>query len=408
MSMDPRILSGCILASLLYVFALGRSPLFRVDRAGAAIIGGLLTLVAGLLSFEQAAAALDVRTLILLFSMMVLTAHLKLAGFFETLGAILLARVNTRRGLLLAVVLASGGLSACFINDVVCLLFTPVVLLACLRARLNPVPYLLAVALSANVGSAATLVGNPQNILVGSLSGLSFARYALWAAPVSLLGLLATFLALCLLYRRELAGPLPPAHPIPGIRHTAVLTKALVTAGGVLLAFFSGVDAAIAAGLGAAFLLFTRRIKPNKVYASIDFNLLLIFSGLFVVMGGVEKSGLARWTLERCGAADLGSFAAFAGLTVALSNVFSNVPAVMLLRYLVPHGDTGWWAGLALFSTLAGNLTLTGSIANLIVAELAQAQGVRISFGDYLRVGVPLTLFLVLAGWGYFTWVAGV
>lgn len=414
----PMLTAGFILVATLLVFALGKSPLFRVDRAGAAIIGAALTIGLGVLTFDQAAQAVDYRTLTLLFAMMIVTANLKLSGFFTRVGNALLARVRTRRQLLLAVVLASGLLSAFFINDIVCLLFTPVVLLICRRAKLPPVPYLIAVATASNIGSAGTLIGNPQNILIGSLSGIPFTRYMAVAFPFALAGLALNYAAVAWVYRCELAGPVPAAEPIGGVQHTFLMRKSLAATGLILAGFLLGANPVLVAAVGGAWLLLTRRIKPNKVYAGIDFNLLVVFVGLFVVIGGVEHSGLMGRLVQAIGPAAFRDFGLFSVWTVVLSNVFSNVPAVLLLRYFIPGagmaagmGASGlgtaispglWWTGLAVFSTIAGNLTLVGSIANLIVAELAKRDGVDLRFVEYLKVGLPLTVALTAAGLGYF------
>lgn len=389
------IQAALILLVTLLVFALGRSPVFRVDRAGIAVIGAALAVGTGVLSFDEAMRFVDPRTLVILFSMMIVTAELKLSGFFDLAGRWMLRRARSRSGLLMAVILASGVLSAFCINDIVCLLFTPVVLGACARVKVNPVPYLLAVALASNIGSAATLVGNPQNILIAGLSGMSFGAYFLRAAPLALIGLGLTFAALKWRYRADLAGPLTADAAGPAPVHAYLAGKGVLVLGAVVAGFSLGADMAVTAMLGGAALLVTRRVNPNKIYASVDFNLLVIFAGLFVIIGGVEKSGLMDWALGRLGGFDFHSLPVFATLTVVFSNLFSNVPAVLLLKYLVPaSGAASWWTALALFSTLAGNLTLVGSIANLIVAEIARKQGVRLGFLEYLKVGLPLTAAL--------------
>jgi len=395
--------AAAILVLGLLVFAVGKSPVFRMDRAGAAIVGAALMIGLGVLTIDQAAKAVDVRTIVVLFAMMIVTSSLKTAGFFHVVGAFLTKRLATRRGLLLAVILAGGLLSAFFINDIVCLMFTPVVLMICHRWRLRPVPYLIGLATASNIGSAGTLIGNPQNILIGSLSGISFARYMLVAFPLALLGLAADFLAVYWVFRPELSGPLPEAAEVPAARHPFLIKKNVAVVILILAGFLLGFEAAIVAALGAAALLVTRRVKPEKIYAGIDFNLLVIFVGLFVIIGGVEESGLMGWLLGRLHAVDFGSFPVFAGATVVLSNLVSNVPAVLLLRFLVPAAaGLKWWAGMAVFSTLAGNLTLVGSVANLIVVEIARRDGVRVGFVDYFKVGFPLTIALGLVSLAYF------
>ncbi len=400
------VISGVILGFLLLVFACGRSPVFRVDRAGAAVIGVAAMVGTGVLSFDEAAGFVDARTLAILFSMMVMVAELKLSRFFDAVGMRVLSHARRQDRLLLAVVMISGVLSAFCINDVVCLLLTPIVLSTCEHIDAEPLPYLLGVAMASNIGSAATLVGNPQNVLIAGLSGMSFTRYFLYSAPVSLAGLGLTYWLLRLRYRETLQKPIRKGRPPVGAVHAYLAGKGLTVMGMVLAAFFLGVDMAVASLVGAAALLLTRRVKPGKIYASIDFNLLVIFTGLFVVVGGVEKSGLTQAALKLFSAEDLRHLPLFSGVTAAFSNIFSNVPAVMLLRPVVPaSGGDLWWTALALFSTLAGNLTITGSIANLIVAESAKRRNVHLGFWEYLKTGLPLTALLCLLALLYLSFV---
>lgn len=392
-----------ILAGTFLIFSLGKSPIFRVDRAGAAIIGAALTVAAGILTLEQASQAVDFKTIVILFSMMIVTAYLKLTGFFQLVGNILLSSIKTKSQLLFAVIITSGILSALFVNDIVCLLFTPIVLMICKKACLNPVPYLIAVATASNIGSAGTLIGNPQNILIGSLSSIPFLSYLIIAAPLAGAGLFLNYALIRLVYKQELQGPIPPCPPLSGAYHQHLVLKSLAVTSFILAGFVAGFNAAVVASLGAAYLLVTRRLKPNKVYASIDFNLLVIFIGLFIVIGGVEKSGLMGWLMDRLAFVDLSNFTLFTLLTIVLSNIFSNVPAVLLLKFFVPAGNAGlWWTGMGVFSTFAGNLTLAGSIANLIVVEIAKREHVNVKFTDYVKIGAPLTVIITIVGLIYF------
>jgi len=396
---SQMIWAGLIMSAVLVIFTLGKSPLFRVDRAGAAIIGSVAMIGAGVLTFEEAGQAVEFRTIIILFSMMVVVANLKLAGFFELLGNLVANGVKSRRQLLSATILVSGVASAVAINDIVCLLFTPVVLLICSRTHCNPLPHLLGVAMASNIGSAATLLGNPQNILVGGLSGLSFVGYFSAAAPVALLGLFCTYIALERFYRDELSAVWQAPEPVAAAVHPYLIRKSLLVLAAILLAYIAGVELAMASALGAAFLLVTRRVKPNKVYTSIDFNLLIVFIGLFVIVAGVEKSRLMDHILHLLSFDGFANLGVFAAVTMVVSNIVSNVPAVLLLKFFIPEAQADlWWKALALFSTLAGNLTVTGSIANLIVVEIARRQHVEISARDYFVVGFPLTIMTTVIG----------
>lgn len=402
------IVSTLILIATLFIFTVGKSPIFRVDRAGVAIIGASLTIATGM-TFDQAVVAVDYRTIVLLFSMMIITSYLNLSGLFQLVGNYSMSKLQTKKQLLLVIILASGILSAFFINDIVCLLFTPVVILICRRMELNSIPYLLGVATASNIGSVATLIGNPQNILIGSLSHMPFTWYMAVAMPLSLVGLMLNYLIITWVYKEELKGLLPDSSPLVGVVNRYLIRKGLVVMALVVTGFLAGFDPAVVASLGAALLLVTRRLKPNKVYAGIDFNLLVIFIGLFVIIGGVEQSGLIGRLINGSFIHTIQSLPLFAAITILGSNVVSNVPAVMMLKFLIPATSSHvWWASMAVFSTLAGNLTLTGSIANLIVVEQAKKQGVDISFFTYFKIGFPLTVALTVLGLVYFKLLFGI
>ena len=402
------IVSALILMATLFVFTVGKSPIFQVDRVGIAIIGASLTIVTGM-TFDQAVGAVDYRTIVLLFSMMIIASYLNLSGLFQLIGNYSISKLHTKKQLLFWVILATGILSAFFINDIVCLLFTPIVILICQRLELNPVPHLLAVATASNIGSISTLIGNPQNILIGSLSHMSFSWYMAVAAPLSVVGLILNYLVIAWVYREELNGLLPVCSPLVGDVNRSLIRKGLIVMSLVLLGFLAGFDPAIVAILGASLLLITRRLKPNKVYAGIDFNLLIIFIGLFVIIGGVEQSGLIKRLLNPDFVQHIQSLPLFTVLTILFSNVVSNVPAVMMLKFLIPTSSGQvWWASMAVFRTLAGNLTLTGSIANLIVVEQAKKQNVDISFSTYFKIGFPITIVLIVIGLVYFRILFGI
>jgi Na+/H+ antiporter NhaD/arsenite permease-like protein len=376
-------------------------PVIRIDRTGAAVVGAILMVTVGGLSFDEATRAIDYRTLALLFGMMVLVAHLQMATFFRTTARAIAATVRGPRALVLAISVASGVLSALFVNDTVCLMFTPIVLEVAALRGLTPLPLLLAVAIGSNIGSVATITGNPQNMLVGSLSGISYARFAAELTPIAVVGLALASAVICVLFRRELAQA-RPATGVVRIRplHRRLMIKPLLVASLMLVGFFAGMEPALVATAGAAALLVTRRVKPEKVWRRIDWDLLMLFVGLFVVIGGTEAAHLDQriFTLLRnIGTETIG------GLTVVatvLSNLISNVPAVMLLSKLVPTlpDPPVAWLTLAMSSTLAGNLTLLGSIANLIVLESARRKGVTITFMQYLRVGLPVTVLTLAFG----------
>ena len=397
-----RAVALVVFAGTYLGLAVGHLPGFRVDRTGVAIIGAAVMVVSGVIPWDRAVAAVDANTLVLLFGMMIVAAYLRLSGFFNLVTHWAIRRAGTPVGLLAVVVVASGVLSALFVNDVVCVVLAPVVLGAARRLRLPAVPYLIALATAANVGSVATLTGNPQNMLIGSFSGIGYRAFLARQAPVAALGLVATFIAVWLAYRRQLPEKLPAVDlsaqfPV----HWALMTKTILAVGVMLVAFLAGVPIALVAAGGAAYSLLTRRVNPKKVYREIDWELLVLFTGLFVVIGGIEEVRLTERLFAWAGGLALYRPAALTLVTAVLSNLVSNVPAVLLFKSVIPaFGEpTRAWLILAMASTLAGNLTLLGSVANLIVVEAAREERILIGFWEYARVGVPLTVVTLALGW---------
>jgi Na+/H+ antiporter NhaD/arsenite permease-like protein len=390
-----ELVPAAILLGTYVVLAVGQPPLLRIDRTGAAIIGAILMVTVGGLPLEEAFRAVDYRTLILLFGMMVLIANLQLSLFFTSLARVIVSSIHHPAALLVAVVFASGALSALFVNDTVCLVFTPVLIQVAAARRHRPLPYLLALATASNIGSVATITGNPQNMLIGSVSGIGYRAFAGALVPVAAAGLAIDAAVLWWRFKGDLhAGDFDDEGRGPRPVHRALMVKSLLVAAGVVAAFLAGVDTALVSAAAAAVLLVTRRVKPDKIYRQIDWGLLTLFIGLFVVVAGIERVGLDRSFFEALRGVGIESVWGLSLVAATLSNLVSNVPAVMLFTRVVPllpDPQTAWLA-LAMSSTLAGNLTVLGSIANLIVIEGARRRGVTITFGEYLRVGLPVTL----------------
>lgn len=395
------MLTALIFVGTYAIVATGRAPWLRLDRTGAAIVGAVLMVVTGAIGFSEAVSAVDFRTIVLLFSMMIIVAHLRLAGGLAAFARLISTRVGHPAALIVALVFGAGILSALFINDTVCLVFTPIVLDVAAARRHRPLPYLLALATASNIGSAATITGNPQNILIGSVSGISFARFATAIGPIAILGLAVDAALIWLVFRRELHGTTTDPAALRAIRpHRPLLIKTLVVAAAVLAGFLAGYNTALVAVAGAATLLVTRRVRPRKVYAAIDWDLLMLFIGLFVIVSAGERAGFDRRMFDLLKPLGVATVAGLSATAAILSNVISNVPAVMLFTKIVPRlPDPGQaWLTLAMSSTLAGNLTILGSIANLIVVEGARRRGHVVTFWEYARVGVPLSLITIVIG----------
>ena len=391
--------AAVIITATYLVVALGRVPGLRLDRTGAAVVGAAFMIAFHVVSAEAAYRMVDLGTIVLLFGMMVVVAHLKLAGFFRWAGVAVARRARSPRQLLGGLIVVSGVLSALFVNDTVCLALTPLVLEVTAALGVRAIPYLLALATASNLGSVATLTGNPQNMLVGVASGIPFATFFVHLAPVAAVGLVIDLAVIALVYRREMRGRFAqPAHPRVKV-HGFLMAKALVAAAVMLGFFFAGANLSIVALTAGAALLLTRRVKSEKVLAEVNWSLLTLFAGLFVVVAGAQASGLAGRAFDLLHAREGHGPVAFALIAAALSNLVSNVPAVMMLSPLVPQlpDPQRAWLLLAMASTLAGNLTLVGSIANLIVAEGARGSA-PLTFAEYLKVGVPVTLLTLAAG----------
>jgi Na+/H+ antiporter NhaD/arsenite permease-like protein len=391
-----------IFAGTYLVIAIGKLPGYRLDRAGAALLGASLMVGSGVMSLDQAYRAIDFDTIALLLGMMIVVANLQLSGFFRLVNNLVVTRARHPLVLLSSIVLVAGALSAFLVNDTICLVMTPLVLELVTRLKRNPVPYLLAIAMASNVGSTATITGNPQNMIIGGLSHIPYGTFAgaLW--PVAAIGLFLTALLIALVYRGEFftreCFSVTVARPVR--YHGALVIKSVLVTVGMVILFFAGQPVAKVAIVGGALLLFTRRLKPEKVYSEIDWTLLLMFVGLFIVVAGLEATVLTPEMAARIGRLHLEAAPVLSLVTAGLSNLVSNVPAVLVLKPFVANlqDPTRAWLLVAMASTLAGNLTLVGSVANLIVAQRARSHGITLGFWAYFKVGAPLTVLTILFG----------
>ncbi|WP_299020041.1 anion transporter [uncultured Tepidimonas sp.] len=390
---------------------LGGLPRLKLDRTGVAVLGAIAMIAVNGWSVEEAAAAIDLPTLVLLFAFMVLSAQMRLGGFYTAVTRAVGSWPLAPTALMGALLVVVAALSAVFSNDVVCLAVTPVVVRMAWQRGWDPVPWLVAVACSANIGSAATLIGNPQNMLIGSVMGIPFGAYVRAALPPVLLALagLWAFMAWRL---RTSATPTVPLRPLTGAAAGVDLdtpafdrwqsTKGLLVAGVLLMVFlFTDWPHEVAALVAAGILLLSRRLHSAQVMGLVDWPLLLLFAGLFIVNHGFEGTGLAAQAVASLAeqGISLADPLVLAVAGVTLSNLVSNVPAVMLLLPHLQGHDQG--VTLALISTYAGNLLLVGSIANLIVADLAQRDGITLDWRRHAAIGVPATVISLLAWWGW-------
>ena len=408
-----------VFATVYLGMFLGGLPRLKLDRSGVALLGAIAVIALAGLPVEDAARAIDLPTIVLLFAFMVVSAQMRLGGFYGAVTRRVGAMPLSRNGLLAALIGVAGALSAVFSNDIVCLAMTPVVARLCLQRGLNPLPFLIGLACAANIGSAATLIGNPQNMLIGSVLQLPFAGYVRQALPPVVIGLLLLWGWLAFgpgamggaNARSPRPRPLPEGagageEPAFDLWQTA---KGLVVAGALMLVFlFTDWPRDVAALVGAGVLLLSRRLHSAHVMGLVDWPLLILFMGLFVVNHAFETTGLAAQAVAWLGVQGvvLSDPGPLLVASAVLSNLVSNVPAVMLL---LPHlGGSGQQAGvmLALVTTFAGNLLLVGSIANLIVADLARQQGIVIDWKRHALTGIPVTLATLTVVWAWMRFVA--
>ncbi|WP_295584376.1 SLC13 family permease [uncultured Lamprocystis sp.] len=387
---------------------LGHLPWLKVDRASIALGGAIALLATSELTQTQALASVDFGTIGMLFGLMLISIQFEMSGLYGAVSAAV-GQVQTRPSILLALLIALVGVMSAFLtNDVVAVAMTPVVLSICLRRGLNPVPFLLAIAFSANAGSVATLIGSPQNMLIGERLQLSFVGYMAYAAVPALLSLGVVWLALMVFYRghwplqrpgaMDQGAPSATAATPPLDRWETI--KGLLILGVVLYAFvFTEWSRGLVAASAGAFMLFNARFMSRSMLHRMDWGLLILFIGLFIVNGAFQNTGIPQQLVGDLKAAGFNlqhSDVLFA-LSAVLSDITSNVPTVMLL---LPYaGDPEAGPLMALASGLSSNLIIIGSLANIIVVDAANARGLTISFWEFAKVGIPVALSTLLIAW---------
>ena len=382
--------------------AIGRIPGLRLDRTGIALLGAIAMIASGAVPLGEAMAAIDLPTIILLYALMVLSARLRLGGFYTWVAGRTTGLLDRPRLFLLASMLVAGLLSALLANDIVCLAFTPVLCLGLLKKGLNPLPFLLGLAAASNIGSAATIIGNPQNMLIGQVGRLHFGGFLLWCGPPALLALSGAYLILCRVYKgRFTATSIPQTmdQPAEWPEFDRLQTaKGLIALLALVGLFFTPIPRELSAITVAGILLCSRKMHSRQIMELVDWHLLTLFCSLFIVVHGITSREIPTLIIEALARQNipLTNLFALTGISTLMSNLVSNVPAAMLLVRFLDPGVPEQWYVLALSSTFAGNLIIIGSIANLIVIEQARKFHIEISFREHARVGIPITLFSLL------------
>jgi Na+/H+ antiporter NhaD/arsenite permease-like protein len=396
---------------LTYIgIALGKIPGAGLDRTGIALLGAIAMVGFGVMTPESAFRSIDLSTILLLYSLMIISAQLRLGGFYTWAASKILTLLARPRLFLLAGMILSALLSAILANDIVCFAFTPVLAASLLQVRLNPLPFLLGLAVASNIGSAATIIGNPQNMLIGQMGRLDFGSFFLWSGPPSAMALLAGYVIICFIYRNkfyttayENCGAATRDWPVFNTWQTG---KGIIAVIALIALFFTPLPREVSAISIAGLLLCSRKQKTRDILGLVDWHLITLFCALFILIHGIlQSNGLHNLTAQLAGHGfDLRNLSVLTWTSTILSNIFSNVPAVMLLLPLLSPENPVQWYTLALSSTFAGNLFLLGSIANLIVVEQAAAAGIRITFKDHAVIGIPVTLVSLLI---LILWVSG-
>lgn len=401
-------MTALVIFTITYIgVALGRIPGLVIDRVGIALLGAIAMIVFGVLTPTEAVRSIDLPTILLLYALMVLSAQLRLGGFYTWTASRIVFLLKRPNLFLLASMMVSALLSSVLANDIVCFAFTPVLVATTLYAKLNPLPFLIGLAVSSNIGSAATIIGNPQNMLIGQVGQQDFAQFLFWCGPPALMSLAGSYLVLLLIYRKKIYQPFE-FHSVTDKQKPPVFDrwqslKGIIVIAMMVVLFFTPIPREISAIGIAGILLCSRRMKTREILGLVDWHLITLFCALFIVIHGVSLAGYPQLAVTYLAdkGIDLHNLLVLTGVSTVLSNVFSNVPATMLLIRFLDAANPAQWFALAVSSTFAGNLIIIGSIANLIVVEQAEIHGVKITFLDHAAAGLPVTLLslFILIGW---------
>lgn len=396
-----------IIIGLTYIgIAIGEFPPFKSNRTTISLIGVGALVLTDTLQIDKLLSFIDIDTIVLLFSMMIINANLRFSGFFQLAAHNVIRISKTPKTLLLTIIFLSSFLSAIFLNDTICIILTPFIIEITKSLKRNPIPYLIALATAANIGSVATLTGNPQNMIIGISSNISYLAFLKALSPIAIISSIGIWLILILIYPHEFKSISFDQEIEKKVRiYKPLFIKSLIIVSGLLLSFFLGLPVAKASFIAASILLITRRIKPEKVFQEIDWGILVFFSSLFILTGVLNQSGAIQTLFNQWNISEHINLSNITFSSILLSNLVSNVPAVLLIKPLIIglSNPIPAWLTLASASTLAGNLTLLGSVANLIVAESAQHRKITLSFWEYTRAGILITIFSFVI---HFIWMS--
>jgi Na+/H+ antiporter NhaD/arsenite permease-like protein len=406
--MEPIKIILAIFALTYIGIAIGRIPGLKINRVGIALLGAIGMMIFGGITTASAVSYVNWPTICLLFGFFVISAQLRLSGFYDKVAVSIANQLGHPARFLLILMLATGGLSAFLNNDIVCFVFAPITGIALLRKQINPVPFLIALAISSNLGAAATLIGNPQNMMIGQIAHLDFGRYLLWSSAPVVFAMSAAYGIIWLLSRNNLQAPLSVqnelAQPIYSFNRLHTI-KGIIILIAVIGFFFTSLPREVIVLAAAGIHLASTKFRTDDLLGLVNWPILVLFMGLFVVAGAFQSTGYGEhaihWLAQ--GGFDLNAPVNLTLTTAALSNLIGNSAAVMLLLKIVNLGAPATPYILALANSFGGNLIIIGAVSNIIVVQQARAMGIKISFWDFARLGIPVTLAALV---GLLVWVA--
>lgn len=403
MQRPPDTSAALTIFALTYLgIAAGRVPGLKVDRTGIALLGAIAVLVFCRIPTNTVIGFINWPTILLLFGFFVISAQLRLSGFFEKVAGAISVRLGHPARFLLVMMAATAGLSAFLNHDIVCFVFTPIVAGTLARRQVNPVPFLIALAISSNIGAAATLVGNAQDMMIAQVAGLRFGPYLFWCLPPTIIALCAAYGIIWMMSRTHLAATGPaPAIDSTGeqpfsLGHTI---KGLVVLALVIVFFFTPARSELVALTAAAIHLASPKYRTSDLLRLVDWSILVLFIGLFVVTGAFQATGCGTQAVQWLAhiGVNLHSAPMLAVVTAVLSNLINNSVAAMLLVNVVNVAHPPAAYVLALANSFGGSMIIIGAVSNIIVVQQARQMGITISFRDFARLGIPVTVAALVA-----------
>ena len=394
---EEKPVTLAIFAATYFGIAIGHVPGLKLNRVGIALLGAIALMIFGGIGTGDVVSYINWPTIFLLFGFFVISAQLRLSGFYDQVADGISTRLGHPAKFLLVLMLVTGGLSAFLNHDIVCFVFTPIVGAALLRKKINPVPFLIALAIASNIGAAATLIGNPQDMMIGQVAHLNFGHYLLWCAAPVIFAMAAAYGIIWTMSRKKLQIALPAqsdsdyqTHPF----NQAHTIKGLVILAVVIGLFFTSLPKEVIALAAAGIHLASTKFRTDDLLELVDWPILILFMGLFVVTGAFQSTGYGdqavQWLAH--GGFNLNAPVNLALATAALSNLINNSAAVMLLLKVINLSHPATAYILALANSFGGSLIIIGSVSNIIVVQQARALEIKISFGDFARLGIPVTL----------------